>query len=128
MSEAMDVDPPVKKEPKEGKVDSGKARFEVKKKTVPFAETISWTCALNAKRIRCPLQAKSVLLRGVSVIMPSTFTAYRAGSKRETSVLWTTESGSYKDMADKRVSQLVHPELFQAETLHTDCGLRQVFG
>ncbi|KAF8826362.1 hypothetical protein HHX47_DHR5000364 [Lentinula edodes] len=84
MSEAMDVDPPVKKEPKEGKVDGGKARFEVKK-------------ALNAKRIRCPLQARSALLRGVSVIMPSTFTAYRAGSRQGTSVLWTTESGSYKE-------------------------------
>ncbi|KAJ3760732.1 hypothetical protein EV360DRAFT_39174 [Lentinula raphanica] len=31
MSEAMDVDPPIKKEPKEGKIDGGKARFEVKK-------------------------------------------------------------------------------------------------
>lgn len=40
MSEAMDVDPPVKKEAKDVKVDGGKARFEVKKVRLPFFSVI----------------------------------------------------------------------------------------
>lgn len=36
----MDVDPPVKKEPKEPKVDGGKARFEVKKVIFYFCRLI----------------------------------------------------------------------------------------
>ncbi|THH16603.1 hypothetical protein EW146_g4055 [Bondarzewia mesenterica] len=66
-------------------------------RTALSAGTISWTFASIVKQTRYLQQVRNAMLPGVSATMLSTSIAFRAGSRLEMSVLWTTASGSYRN-------------------------------
>merc|ERR1712107_308390 len=64
-----------------------------------FAGTTSWTCASSAKPTRPPLPARSAQWLGECATMPSTSTAYPAGSRLARCVPWITATGSSRNTA-----------------------------